>query len=54
MEIAALKNELEKAGAATGTEGQLDSNGDGARVEAKSQDVNSEIREAKKPEEGCD
>ena len=54
MEIAALKSELEKARAATGTEEQLGSNGDGNGVEANSQDVKSAIREAEKLEERCD
>ena len=54
MEIAALKIELEKAGAATGTKEQLGSDGNGTRIEANSQNVNSEIREIEKPEEGCD
>jgi len=53
-EIAALKSELEKARAATGTEEQLGSNGDGACVEANSQDGKLEVGEAEKPEEeGC-
>lgn len=39
MEIAALKSELEKTRAATTTEVQLGSNGDGPGVEANSQDL---------------
>ena len=54
LEIATLKSELKKAGAATRTEEQLDSNGDGTRAEANSQGVKSEIKEAEKLVERCD
>ena len=45
MEIATLRSELEKAGAAMVTEEQLGSNGGGTRVEANSHDLNVEGRE---------
>lgn len=53
MEIAALKSDLKKLGTAPTTEGQLDSRGDSRSVKI-SQDVNSEVKEAEKPEERYD
>ena len=52
MEIATLKSELEKTTAATETEEQLGSNGYGTWVEANSRDLNAQLMEAEKPEQG--
>lgn len=54
LEITALKRELQNTGAAKGTEEQLNSNGDGTRIEVNSQNLDSEIREVEKPKKGCD
>ncbi|KAL9607635.1 MAG: hypothetical protein Q9167_007469 [Letrouitia subvulpina] len=51
-EITVLKSELETTTAATETEEQLGSNGDGTWVEVNSQDLNAQLTEAEKPEEG--
>ncbi len=52
VEIATLKSELEKTTAATETEEQLGSNGYGTWVEANSRDLNAQLMEAEKPEQG--
>ncbi|KAL9104702.1 MAG: hypothetical protein Q9163_000380 [Psora crenata] len=52
MEIVALKSELEKMRAVTGTDDQPGSNVNGTGVEAKSQDGKLEIMEAENHEKG--
>ena len=48
------EEQLEKTGAATRTEAEPDSEEDGTRVEAESQDTHSETKQAEKAEEKCD